>query len=81
MILRDIGGILVGLGLIVQQVLTVKPGELNEGVLLILALVAGMPGVAQVVSLIRGGLLTDTSSSGSQPLASQAESPSSSQSG
>lgn len=78
MVLRDIAGIFVGLGLIVQQVLTVEPGELNEGVLLILALVAGVPGASQIVSLIRGGSLTALSSSespASQPLP---ESPSSS---
>lgn len=79
MVFRDTAGIFVGLGLIIQQVLTVKPGELNEGVLLILALIAGVPGTAQIVSLIRGGSPTDTSSSGSQPLPSQPDSPPSSQ--
>jgi hypothetical protein len=80
MVLRDLGGIFVGLGLTVQQVLTVKPGDLNEMVLLILALIAGVPGTAQIVSLIRGGSPTDTLSSVPQPLASQPDSPRSSQS-
>lgn len=79
MVLRDVLGIVVGLGGIIQQVLTVPPGELNEFVLLILAVVAGMPGAAQLLSLRNGGIIEPPSSPspGQAPLP---ESPSSSQS-
>lgn len=80
MVLRDIGGIVVGLGGIIQQLLTVPPGELNEMALLILAIVAGVPGASQFVSLIRNGSPTELPSSQFPPPQPLPDSPSSSQS-
>jgi hypothetical protein len=80
MVLRDVLGILVGLGGIVQQILTVPPGELNEMALLILAIVAGVPGASQFASLIRNGTPTALPSLPSPPSEPLPDSPSSSQS-
>lgn len=67
MVLRDVAGIVVGLGGIIHQVLTVPPGDLNEFVLLILAVVAGMPGAAQLLSLRNGGAIDGSSSQSPVP--------------
>lgn len=67
MVARDLGGIAVGLGGIVFQLVTVPPDHQNEMVLLILALVAGIPGASQLVSIVRNGTPIVSQSSSSPP--------------
>jgi hypothetical protein len=76
MIMRDVGGILVGLGGILYTVIKVEPNDVNVSFMIVLALVAGMPGAAQLIAVIRGGSLIDTQSLSlqEQPSSSQSQS-------
>lgn len=81
MVIRDLAGIIVGLGGIVYHLVTVPPDLQNEMTLLILALVAGVPGASQLLTIVsnaRNGSPTDSSSLPSQPGAPLPDSPSSS---
>lgn len=52
MVLRDVGGTIVGLGGIIWMVVNYPPTEWNETALLILTVVSGIPGGAQLLSVI-----------------------------
>lgn len=61
---KDIVLFVVGLGGIIFQLLT---GDVDVALLAVFVAMTGVPGLTNMVSLIRGGYVTDSSSSTSAP--------------
>jgi hypothetical protein len=58
MLVRDIGGTVVGLGGIAYQVITVPPEKMNAMVMVVLTIVAGIPGASHLLAYYRDGTST-----------------------